>query len=50
MTSWTGRIPTSWAQLWRVVVLLVVLAVVITVALWLVPMTVELGPIKVSRL
>lgn len=45
-----GRIVGSWPSTWRTLVLVVVIVAVVALALWLVPMAVELGPMRITRL
>lgn len=46
----TGRMLTTWADTSRLLLVLIVLAVLAAGVLWLVPLDVELGPIKITRM
>lgn len=45
-----GRIVGSWSSTWRTLVLVVVIVAVVVLAQWLVPMAVEFGPVRITRL
>lgn len=45
----TGRLLTTWADTTRLVLVLTVLIVLAAGALWFVPLDVELGPIRITR-
>lgn len=44
----TGRILTSWPNTARTLLTLVVLIGMVAAALWLVPMAIELGPLRIT--
>lgn len=45
----TGRMLTTWADTGRLLLVLTVLTVLAAGVLWLVPLDVELGPIRITR-
>jgi hypothetical protein len=45
-----SRVVGSWSSTARTLVLVVVIAAVVVLAQWLVPMAVEFGPLRLTRL